>query len=408
MSSTIKRILAFCAAIVICLSTLAIGAGAVLTEDEQKFWSVFNYNNVYKNMGLETFKAHWNKARDQMPLLVYFGTQRVGYANNYVIQGLTEPIPYLLNGDVYITYNGTYQTRKYIGHGNGFIYAGDTMDVPSNYCYMGHLWQFMNAKVTTSNASGIAKQDVVVTVHFLLNKGALSGYDFTMFDEHNNLVGLGNLIGDYECLTREYSFTIVKNTLDIVSDITQSPLYYKTRFGGTSSTVELTDGDFYGFMFGQTPGSIYNERQNGSPESIFYAWFEGPFGIDEDTDGMEGQRFGMISPLFYQEGYDAFYDPIYNEGYDNGYDAGYTLGDLHGYHDGYDKGLKDGFAGADTSTAWMNMKNLIFSIFDAPFYVISYSLDFDLFGINIAGTLIALISTALIVWILKIILVKLF
>ncbi|MBQ7348181.1 MAG: hypothetical protein IJW55_09495, partial [Clostridia bacterium] len=99
-------------------------------------------------------------------------------------------------------------------------------------------------------------------------------------------------------------------------------------------------------------------------------------------------------------------------GYNDGYYYGYGDGDTDGYERAkgvwYNKGLEDGFAGADTSQAWASLKNLIFAIFDAPFYVISYSLDFDLFGINIAGTLIALISLAIIVWILKIIVVKLF
>lgn len=80
----------------------------------------------------------------------------------------------------------------------------------------------------------------------------------------------------------------------------------------------------------------------------------------------------------------------------------------NGYDRGYGNGLKDGFDGADTSQAWMNLKDTIFVIFDAPFYVISQSLNFDLFGINIAGAIISIISVALIVFILKIIIVRLF
>lgn len=102
----------------------------------------------------------------------------------------------------------------------------------------------------------------------------------------------------------------------------------------------------------------------------------------------------------------------YRDGYEEGYGFGFTDGNDEGYELGKDVGYENGYADAkkiyDDQKSWMNFKNLIFAIFDAPFYVISYALDFDIFGINIAGTLIALISTALIVWILKIIIVKLF
>lgn len=118
----------------------------------------------------------------------------------------------------------------------------------------------------------------------------------------------------------------------------------------------------------------------------------------------------------YSDGYNDGEEKGYSDGYDfghyDGYGVGYDDGALAGWESGKDYGFKYGYDEArkvyDTSNAWADMKNLIFAIFDAPFYVISYSLDFDLFGINIASTLIALISTALIVWILKIIIVKLF
>ena len=106
-------------------------------------------------------------------------------------------------------------------------------------------------------------------------------------------------------------------------------------------------------------------------------------------------------------------DYSYNKGYDSGIKNGQGLGWEDGYTYGYDIGKQDGYDigltdGANTDTGWMNFKNLIFTIFDAPFYVLSTALNFEIFGINIAGTLISLISIALIVWILKIIVVKLF
>ncbi len=132
---------------------------------------------------------------------------------------------------------------------------------------------------------------------------------------------------------------------------------------------------------------------------------------DDDGGGFKlshsSATFMGIAWNGYSNGYtdgQAYGEILHADDYQNGYDQGYAdAKDVW-----YKNGLKDGFNGADTSQAWSNMKNLIFAVFDAPFYVISTSLDFNLFGINIAGTLIALISLAIIVWILKIIVVKFF
>lgn len=101
---------------------------------------------------------------------------------------------------------------------------------------------------------------------------------------------------------------------------------------------------------------------------------------------------------------------LINFGYGNGYEEGrldgYAAGDQVGYDRGYEEGKFDG--ATEGTTGWMNFKNLIFTIFDAPFYILTTALDFELFGINIAGTLIGIISLALIVSILKIIIVRLF
>lgn len=114
----------------------------------------------------------------------------------------------------------------------------------------------------------------------------------------------------------------------------------------------------------------------------------------------------------YYSGYDTGYDhgkadgvaDSYPVGREDGYNAGYDVGRAEGYPVGYEHGRID----HESLAEWANVKYLLFAILDAPFYVLSYSLNFELLGINIAGTLISLISLAIIVFILKIILVKIF
>lgn len=133
------------------------------------------------------------------------------------------------------------------------------------------------------------------------------------------------------------------------------------------------------------------------------------------TFGMNQQRmnyygvypdFPYVARNYFDQG---GYDAGYAQGEADGFISGYEEGRAQSYNEGYEDGKTAGILeGERNSTAWMNFKNLIFMIFDAPFYVLSTALDFEVFGINIAGTLIGLISLTLIVWILKIIIVRLF
>lgn len=107
-----------------------------------------------------------------------------------------------------------------------------------------------------------------------------------------------------------------------------------------------------------------------------------------------------IKPLYpYVSGAYKFADS-YNQGVIDGYGNGFAEGVDFGLDEGYQDGYSDGLVNAD-GTSWMNLKNLIFTIFDAPFYVLSTAFSFEVFGINIAGTLIGLITLGAVVWILK-------
>lgn len=135
-----------------------------------------------------------------------------------------------------------------------------------------------------------------------------------------------------------------------------------------------------------------------------------PYGVNGNSNYMgeynpEALNLLNVKTVFpyFNVGYGQY---EYNQGYEKGRIDGFTEGDQYGYDRGYEEGKFDG--ATEGTTGWMNFKNLIFTIFDAPFYILTTALDFELFGINIAGTLIGIISLALIVFILKIIIVRLF
>lgn len=176
---------------------------------------------------------------------------------------------------------------------------------------------------------------------------------------------------------------VVNFGLDVNADYWVS-LYYPH--------LRITEIEVFGYLNGI----------RGDPPMVSYMRY--------DQDGLA--KYGLYTDFPYvarnyfdQGGYDAGYA----DGEADGFVDGFELGKMQSYDKGYEEGKTAGILeGERNGTAWMNFKNLIFMIFDAPFYVLSTALDFNVFGINIAGTLIGLISLALIVWILKIIIVRLF
>lgn len=116
----------------------------------------------------------------------------------------------------------------------------------------------------------------------------------------------------------------------------------------------------------------------------------------------------------YQSGYDRGYNNGLSNGFESGKEVGFEsgfqqgeiIGDEAGFLRGYDSGKKAGFAAADTSTAWMDFRNLIFSIFDAPMYALSTAFDFTIFGINVGGFFLSLLGIGLLVFIVRLIVLK--
>lgn len=150
----------------------------------------------------------------------------------------------------------------------------------------------------------------------------------------------------------------------------------------------------------------------------------------------------------YNAGLDIGFEYGLEDGYDTGYEAGKGVGLTDGYNAGYDAGLEAG-GGECSKTheeliedAFINnnwhtdlqyqeklqeienlkiqseenyhkgyndatideesFKDMVFSIIEAPFKVIKEALNFEIFGINISGLVLFLITGALIIFVLKI------
>lgn len=117
----------------------------------------------------------------------------------------------------------------------------------------------------------------------------------------------------------------------------------------------------------------------------------------------------------YVDGYVAGYEYGVDVGYDYGFEQGYGEGKMAGYENGYNEGHDKGYAegekygydngfGAgqdDMAKTTESFKDMVFAIFDAPVTLIDGMLNFDIFGINLAGlvkTVITLAVVALIVF----------
>lgn len=133
-------------------------------------------------------------------------------------------------------------------------------------------------------------------------------------------------------------------------------------------------------------------------------------GVDFGLEEGYGNGYDQGSIDGYQDGY----TDGENEGYGIGYDDGYSIGNEEGYSDGYDYGYIDGekygwdngFGAGQNDMAETShtFKEMVFAIFDAPSRLIDSMLNFDIFGINLAGLVKTIITIAVVAVILVILL----
>lgn len=90
------------------------------------------------------------------------------------------------------------------------------------------------------------------------------------------------------------------------------------------------------------------------------------------------------------------------ESFSEGYNLGLATGKTQGFEEGKNEGIQLGYAQyEDEKGSIYELKNLIFSIINAPFNIIKGSLNFEVFGVNVSGLVLFLISCGLVVFVLK-------
>lgn len=100
-----------------------------------------------------------------------------------------------------------------------------------------------------------------------------------------------------------------------------------------------------------------------------------------------------------QEGYDYGWEVGNSSGYTNGYTEGFQIGNQEGYDDGYNAGYDLGII--DGSPTVLDVPGIITAIPNGAREIINGALDFEVFGINVAGTLLAILVVAIVAFIVK-------
>lgn len=167
----------------------------------------------------------------------------------------------------------------------------------------------------------------------------------------------------------------------------------ETRSASGSSS--LTTRGLIDSMFRSTIISYPKTYTNGYSTGV-------DFGLEEGYNN--GYDQGSIDG--YQQGYTEGETIGYNEGYDNGYSDGNGDGYALGYDEGEAYGWANGFGAGQNDMAETShtFKEMVFAIFDAPSRLIDSMLNFDIFGINLAGLVKTIITLAVVAVILVILL----
>lgn len=151
-------------------------------------------------------------------------------------------------------------------------------------------------------------------------------------------------------------------------------------------TEGTTSGYNSGYSEGYTAG--YDKCEDDSVPLMQEKWQQG-YDIGKGEGVLDGINQG------YNQGYNAGLDDNQPLVYQAGYEEGHSVGKEFGREQGYNNAVEEYYS--DQS----NFKNLMFSIIDAPFNVLSNAFDFEIFGINMSSFLITIVSLLLVFFVIR-------
>ncbi len=236
-------------------------------------------------------------------------------------------------------------------------------------------------------------------------------YDYYVYDYYNDIIPdnftLLSHSNSYNFVTLKYTYPTV-NTYDPNIDSSLSSFFDSLNVMGLVF-IHKIDGS-----------RIYC-----APNCISSACYFYNNGFDSNYGYEEGYNAGVSDGTHLVTDNPSDYDLVSKNAYDNAYDSGYESG----YNDGIDnvkqnpsdygmynktqyidygsdrfnQGYSDGYnmGESDTVNGQSTFKNLIFSIIDAPFNVLSNAFNFEIFGINMSYFLIAIVSLLLVFFVIR-------
>lgn len=156
------------------------------------------------------------------------------------------------------------------------------------------------------------------------------------------------------------------------------------------------DGYSAGYDIGEIDG-YENGYSDGNTEGYETGYADGK-AEGQDQGYNEGYRIGYDTAVNY-------YTPMLEERYNTGYTAGYEQGENDGYENGYQDGYSEGQGTGGTVTTViteeLDVGSIISALPQAAKSIINGAFGFEIFGINVAGTLTAILVVAIVAFVVK-------
>lgn len=168
---------------------------------------------------------------------------------------------------------------------------------------------------------------------------------------------------------------------------------------------DVTEAESVGYHNGWTSG--YYEGQLAGFEDGRQQGYDEGYELGYDVGFSDGEQTGFDRG--YEEGYEdgrgevstapPGSTPDYEQGYQQGYGDGYMIGLKDGYDDGYADGVTDGEL--NVSYGIVDVGSVMTSIPLGAKQILDGALNFEIFGINVAGTLTAILIVAIVAFVVK-------
>lgn len=182
---------------------------------------------------------------------------------------------------------------------------------------------------------------------------------------------------------------------------------YQSYAYAPNNTLTLSAGEQIMYLF-KGAGTGLNETVNYPSVNVSGSVFIAPSRWINALSAFDGALSPELSKAEFNAGYIEGEAAGYSNGYNNGYqyaeskvperlDAAYADGYAVGHTAGYNKAVQQLGEGDDASYT-LDIPLIITSIPAAAKTIINNALGFEIFGINIAGLLSALIVTVILIW----------